>query len=101
MRIYTHPNGEHYVNAIYGQDESLAGKLYRLQAGPNTFDIDFQDRKFEDGAVGLLNEQLLEVLLHRLGVLQAKKPCPENVQARAHLEEALALLQCRERQLSQ
>lgn len=100
MRIYTHPSGQHYVNAIYGDSGELAGKLYQLHAGPVMHSLRFQDQKVEDGANGLLNEQLLEVLIHRLGVLQQKAPCSENEHAISHLTMALHALGARGKRLA-
>lgn len=99
MRIYTHPLGRHYANAIYGQDESLAGQVYQLQAGTDTIDILFQAGPIDSGTAGLINEQLLAVLTHRLKVLQLKAPCVENTHAIAHLEAAMTALSLRENRL--
>ncbi len=99
MRIYTHPSGQHYVNALYGEGGELAGKVYQLSAGPVMYSLRFQDQKIEDGANGLLNEQLLDVMIHRLRVLQAKAPCVENTHAIAHLEAAMTALLLRDNRI--
>lgn len=44
---------------------------------------------------GTTNEDVIKVLLHRLGVLSAKFPCRENALAATKLEEALMWLERR------
>lgn len=46
---------------------------------------------------GTTNEEVIEVLIHRLQTLQKKLPCKENACAITHLEEALLWLNERER----
>ncbi|GAA5003390.1 hypothetical protein GCM10023206_07090 [Acinetobacter puyangensis] len=51
---------------------------------------------FQDGSVpveginGLTNEALLEVLIHRMNILDAKFPCKENKIALKHMQLALS-----------
>ena len=51
----------------------------------------------EDGTKidGVTNEEVLEVLIHRLGVLNDKFYCDENSRALGHLKEALVQLNLR------
>lgn len=47
------------------------------------------------GVNGITNEALLAILIHRIDVLNAALPCPENAEAAAHLRSALAALEQR------
>jgi hypothetical protein len=98
MRIYTHPSGYHYVNALWANTDPEHGRNYQLACGTKILNLNFQGGPIGAGYDDLLNEQLLAVLYHRIETLQARKPCPENVHVLHHLAESLALLQCREQQ---
>ncbi len=63
--------------------------------GPH-FHIDFQEGPVgEVGANGCQNEDIIEVLLHRLRGLQDRLSCRENALAITKLEEALMWLERR------
>lgn len=97
-RIYTSEDGALYVNAISKRgDENVDGHLYVAVAGlaPPT-EIAFQRGPVtEVGVNGLQNEQLIAVLVHRLGVLNKAFPCRENSIAITKLEEARLWLEKR------
>lgn len=60
------------------------------------YKIDFQEGPAgEAGVNGCQNEDILEVLLHRMNGLQAAFPCHENALAITKLEEALLWLKRR------
>lgn len=101
MRIYTHDKGVHYVNALHHPDNPLYGREYQVSTGFGVHYLNFQGGPIGQGNDQLLNEQLLAVLQHRLMVLQSRNPCDETLHALHHITEAQALLECRERQLSQ
>lgn len=94
MRIYTHNAGAHYVNALHAFDDPRHGLEYQIVSGAKVLDLRFQGA----GVDAVFNEQLLATLIHRIGVLQDRWPCEENVHVLAHLRESLRLLECRERQ---
>ncbi len=95
MRIHTNPNGL-YVNAISktSDGKDVNGHLYQVVIGTTGYqDIQFQNGTYpEVGANGLTNEALLDVLIHRLNVLNGKFPCRENALAITKMEEALMWL---------
>lgn len=98
-RIYTSEDGGLYVNAISKNSSGadVDGHLYTLVAGaaPQTT-LEFQLGPVkETGANGLQNEQLIAVLVHRLGVLNKAFPCRENSIAITKLEEARLWLEKR------
>jgi len=101
MRIYTHDKGIHYVNALHHPENPLHGREYQVSTGFGVHYLNFQGGPIGEGNDLLLNEQLLAVLRHRLTVLHAKAPDDETLHALAHLNEAQALLECRERQRAQ
>lgn len=98
-RIYTSEDGALYVNAISttGAGVAVDGHLYVAVAGtaPPT-EIAFQLGPVKEvGVNGLQNEQLIAVLVHRLGVLNKAFPCRENSIAITKLEEARLWLEKR------
>lgn len=97
MRIYTSEDGSLYVNAISTVDgEDVDGHHYQLSAGMVQRDLWFQLGPVkENGVNGLQNEQLIAVLVHRLGVLNKAFPCRENSIAITKLEEARLWLEKR------
>ena len=56
---------------------------------------DEETGEFKTVQNGTTNEAVLEVLIHRIKVLNEKMPSEHNGQAIAHLEEALAALNAR------
>lgn len=99
MRIYTNDDGSLYVNAISSDigGANVDGHLYVAVAGTAPpVELRFQRGAVkEHGVNGLQNEQLLAVLIHRLGVLNKAFPCRENALAITKLDEALLWLQKR------
>jgi hypothetical protein len=97
MRIYTNDDGSLYVNAISKSgDVDVDGHQYQVVAGPQSYQLQFQLGPVkETGVNGLQNEQLIAVLIHRLGVLNKAFPCRENALAITKLEEAQLWLQKR------
>ena len=98
MRIHTNPNGL-YVNAISltADGKDVNGHLYQFTINGLEVSrhgaIEFQNGTYpEVGANGLTNEALLDVLIHRLNVLNGKFPCRENALAITKMEEALMWL---------
>lgn len=63
---------------------------------PASFLIHFFEMK-EDGFTinGVTNEEVLRVLIHRMGVLNKKMPCFENTMTHANLVAALSWLEAR------
>ena len=58
--------------------------------------IDFQEGPVKEAGVnGCQNEDVVKILIHRLGKLQAAFPCDENEQAISHLEWTLDWLEAR------
>lgn len=98
MRIYTHPSQLLHVNAISrdGEGNDVEGRLYYVQAGTQFQELRFQSQHFDLGCNGLTNEALIEILRHRLQVLQDRAPCEENVSAMHHLTEAQGHLEDQE-----
>lgn len=91
MRIYTNDDGSLYVNAISTNAHGLNvdGHLYQLVFPGNQIELCFQFGPVREAGVnGLQNEQLIAVLVHRLGVLNKAFPCRENALAITKLEEA-------------
>lgn len=91
MRIYTSHDCEVYVNAISKESDGkdVAGHLYDVVNGGQLGYIRFQQGVQKDGHNGITNEQLIAILVHRLGHLnQAPYNCRENSLAITHLEEA-------------
>lgn len=97
MRIYSNEDGRLYVNAISTVDgENVDGHHYQLTAGTMQRDLWFQLGPVKEAGVnGFQNEQLIAVLVHRLGVLNKAFPCRENSLAITKLEEALLWLEKR------
>lgn len=98
MRIYTNEDGSLYVNAISADErgQPVDGHLYQVVAGPQSYHLTFQLGPVgESGVNGLQNEQLIAVLVHRLGVLNKAFPCRENSIAITKLEEARLWLEKR------
>jgi hypothetical protein len=98
MRIYTNDDGSLYVNAITTTSDgvNVDGHAYVLVAGARNQEIGFQlGPVAEAGVNGFQNEQLIAVLVHRLGVLNKAFPCRENSLAITKLEEALLWLEKR------
>jgi hypothetical protein len=96
-RIYTSEDGSLYVNAISkAADVDVSGHLYQMGVGPDSFHLSFQSGPvLEAGVNGLQSEQLIAVLVHRLGVLNKAFPCRENSIAITKLEEARLWLEKR------
>ncbi len=73
------------------------GHNYQMQVGAHdTHNLNFQLGPVgEAGHNGIQNEQVIAVLIHRLGVLNKAFPCRENSLAITKLEEALLWLEKR------
>ena len=77
-----------------------------IQGKPGT-QTDFRVLPFQSGAldevgvVGITNETLLAILLHRTRILDSKVPSLENKMAIEHLEQTKALFEERTRQRQQ
>lgn len=98
MRIYTSDDGALYVNAISRSSAGadVDGHGYQVVAGPQAYHLTFQSGPVQEAGVnGLQNEQLIAVLVHRLGVLNKAFPCRENSLAITKLEEARMWLEKR------
>ena len=98
MRIYTSPDGASYTNAISkdADGKDVDGHSYQLVGGPYSASLSFQLGPVKEvGVNGIQNEQLIAVLVHRLGVLNKAFPCRENSIAITHLETALLWLEKR------
>lgn len=96
-RIYTNDDGSLYVNAISEMNgANVDGHVYTLVSGRNSEQLRFQLGPVKEvGVNGLQNEQLIAVLVHRLGVLNKAFPCRENSLAITKLEEAQLWLEKR------
>lgn len=68
------------------------GDLYQLEHGGY---IQFMKFTPEQRFKGTTNEELIEVLLHRIEGLNNKMPCFENVKAMAYLAGTLDILKSR------
>lgn len=86
--------GSGSVIAAEGAEE---GHVYDLGVGPHDyFRIKFQQGPVEEsGHNGIQSEQVIAVLIHRLGILNKAYPCRENSLAITKLEEALHWLEAR------
>lgn len=98
MRIYESKDGATYTNAISktvsGVD--VDGHHYILVSGVASTSLYFQNGPVKEvGHNGIQNEQLIAVLVHRIGVLNKAFPCRENSIALTHLETALLWLEKR------
>lgn len=80
--------------AVYADPE---GHNYQMGVGAHdTHGLTFQRGPVgEAGHNGVQNEQVIAVLVHRLGVLNKEFPCHENSLAITKLEEALMWLEKR------
>jgi hypothetical protein len=98
-RIYTSENGELYANSIEKAPDGadVNGHEYTVGHGEHDFVLlRFQNGPVKEAGVnGLQNEQLIAVLVHRLGVLNKAFPCRENSIAITKLEEARLWLEKR------
>jgi hypothetical protein len=100
MRIYTSTDGGSYVNAISSSHgTNVDGHLYQIVSGTKQQELFFQLGPVKEAGVnGCQNEQIIEVLLHRLSVLDQAFPCSENRLAIANLQSALGWLDARTRE---
>ena len=75
----------------------LVGRSYYVEINPlRHVDIEFQaGNPAVHGVNGLTNELLLTIIIHRLAILDAEVPCPENKRALDCLETALDSFQKR------
>lgn len=96
-RIYTNEDGSLHVNAISSiNGADVGGHVYQLAAGVHQSELRFQLGPVKEAGVnGLQNEQLIAVLVHRVGVLNEAYPCRENALAITKLEEAQLWLEKR------
>lgn len=98
MRIHTDANGL-AVNAIYrlADGTEVAGRVYQVLMGVNgQLDVVFQRGSVaEHGVNGLTNEALLEIVKHRLCVLEDEQPSRHNVSAISCIEAAIKQLEAR------
>lgn len=94
MRIYTSEDGNYRVEAITEFDGfDTRGSLYSILSGENRQELEFQGGPVREvGVNGCTNEQIIALLIDRLGVLNEKQQCRENVMAIFKLEEALLWL---------
>lgn len=96
MRIYTSPDGSLYANCLNEAPGETDGHRYHLHSGSLETQLHFQCGPVKEvGINGIQNEQLIAVLVHRLGVLNRAFPCRENSIAITHLETALLWLEKR------
>lgn len=97
MRIYANVDGSLKVHAITKDvTGDVEGHMYQLVVGDDSSHLHFQRGPVKEyGVNGLQNEQLLAVLVHRLGVLNKAFPCRENSLAITKLEEARMWLEKR------
>lgn len=99
MRIYDNLRGT-YVNAISSlafSNINVAGHLYDLHAPGYFAQLIFQrgdGTKPEEN--GVTTEAVLHAVLHRLAHLDSLLPCPENVSAISHIQQALFALEARQ-----
>lgn len=99
MRIYDNKRGI-YVNAIASlaiSNTNVAGHLYDLHAPGYFAQLIFQrgdGSKPEEN--GVTTEAVLAAVLHRLEHLDSLLPCPENVSAISHIQQALFALEARQ-----
>ena len=95
-RIYTDHNGL-AVNAIsMDNGVDVNGHQYQVLLADKTVELNFQQGTVPEHVVnGLTSEALLEILAHRITVLQEAVPCRENAVARTHIETALLWLERR------
>lgn len=99
MRIWENKAGDVYANAVSKNvaGEDVDGHVYTLTNGTvPSVGLFFQRGPVKEaGHNGITNEQLIAVLVHRLGVLNKAFPCRENSIAITHLETALLWLEKR------
>lgn len=97
MRIYTSSDGASYTNAISAKNgANVDGHVYQIVSGTVQQELNFQLGPVKEAGVnGCQNEQIIAVLVHRLGVLNKAFPCRENSIAITKLEEARMWLEKR------
>lgn len=96
MRIYTSDDGRLFSNVLNEAPGERDGHIYHLHAGELETELRFQQGPVSEvGVNGIQNEQLIAVLVHRIGVLNKAFPCRENSLAVTKLEEALLWLEKR------
>ena len=96
MRIYTNEDGSLFANVLNESPGEQDGHHYHLHSGELTTELHFQQGPVKEvGVNGIQNEQLIAVLVHRLGVLNRAFPCRVNSLAITKLEEALLWLEKR------
>ena len=101
-RIWARPFGDHRWNRdIFHQqvdtpEEDVLGRVYEIETNigsiNSTHQLCFMAGKSADG---LINEDLIRVLIHRLGVLNRELPNAANSLASAYLQRALEALESR------
>jgi hypothetical protein len=80
-----------YLLDVVGKGEPVITLL-----PPNVFQLHFYEMRKDGKKIdGVTNEEVLEVLIHRLKKLNEKMSCPENRLAIDHLESALMFLNAR------
>lgn len=96
-RIYTSRDGGSYANAISERNgANVEGHVYSIVSGTDMQELRFQLGPVKEAGInGCQNEQILSVIVHRLGVLNKAFPCRENAIAIAHIETALLWLEKR------
>lgn len=83
--------------ALVYYDADLDRATIQYEDGHLVYDFQFQHGPpQENGRNGLMNEELVEVLILRLRALNTRFPCRENSIAVTHFEEALMWLEKRQ-----
>lgn len=80
--------------------------LKNFESGVSDQEIQFIEKITKEGTTDLItvndgttNEEVFEMLIHRMKYLQGKFPCKENACAITHMEESLMWLEKRTRDL--
>lgn len=97
IQIYKDFNGLMvYAVTEHPHNRNVAGHVYKVIAGNQITNIDFQDGSVKlNGVNGLTNEALLAITINRTQYLDGLFPCKENKEAIEHMQKALDLFEQR------
>lgn len=95
--IYEDHNGvKAYAITEHSHNRNVAGHVYKVIAGNQITNIDFQNGPIKSNGVnGLTNETLLAITIHRTKYLDSLFPCNENKEAIDYMQKALDLFEQR------
>ncbi len=97
VEIYKDHNGVMVMAATeHAYNRNVLGHVYKVIAGNQITNIDFQNGPIKSNGVnGLTNETLLAITIHRTKYLDSLFPCNENKEAIEYMQKALDLFEQR------